>query len=149
MIPENIAKLVSQPDQTVVLVTGVFDVLHQAHQEFLKLARKQGDILIVGLEADKRVRELKGDDRPVNDQQTRLANIEGLVDAAFILPGDFHLVEKREALIKELKPNVLAVSSHTAHLEEKQRIMELVGGELRVVYDHQPDISSTKMIHSA
>src|SRR3990172_12032671 len=54
----------------IVLVTGVFDLLHDEHRNFLKVAKKAGDFLIVGLESDTRVRALKGVGRPVHDQLT-------------------------------------------------------------------------------
>ena len=153
-LPQEIKDLVSQThqnNQTLVLVTGVFDLLHQEHHHFLEAAGKEGDILLVGLESDQRVKQIKGEGRPVNNEQDRLTNLNELsvVDGDFILPEDFHLVEQREALIKAIKPHILAASSHTKHLEEKQRIMQLVGGEMKVVYQHQPATSSTKMIHSA
>ena len=53
----------------IVLATGCFDILHPAHLEFLALAKEQGDVLIVGLETDARVRQLKGKDRPNHHQR--------------------------------------------------------------------------------
>ncbi|MBD3250521.1 MAG: adenylyltransferase/cytidyltransferase family protein [Candidatus Pacebacteria bacterium] len=132
----------------LVLVTGVFDLLHREHLRFLQKAKAAGDLLLVGLESDERVRAIKGPDRPVNDEQTRLRHLSNVeaVDQVFLLPVTFNRPEQHRALLREIRPDVLAVSSHTPHLEEKKEIVERVGGELRVVHQHNPDISTTKLL---
>lgn len=136
--------------QTVVLVTGVFDVLHEEHKNFLLAAKKEGDVLLVGLESDVRVKEMKGPDRPVNSQQVRHHNVRawGIAQSVFILPEVFGVPERR-ALIEFLRPHILAVSSHTNHLEKKAAIMEEFGGTLKIVYEHQPEVSSTDLIEKS
>ena len=135
--------------QKVILVTGCFDLLHQEHLNFLKKARAAGDILLVGLEGDERVKKLKGAGRPVNTQQKRLAKIQKLpfVDFVFLLPKIFDDDQAHEDLVKQLKPDVLAVSSHTPHLDKKRKIMEKYSGILKVVYQHNPDVSTTKIVN--
>lgn len=150
-LPFTVKQLVAdahRSNKVLVLATGVFDVLHQEHRNFLSAAKAAGDVLIVGLESDKRVRDIKGKSRPVNSQRDRLVNLSKLtdVDGAFVLPVDFNQVEQREALIGELKPQILAVSSHTKYLEEKGRILTQVGGIVKVVYEHNPEVSSTKLL---
>jgi cytidyltransferase-like protein len=144
----RLAQDTNQKNRTLILATGVFDVLHQEHRNFLGAAKAVGDVLIIGLETDRRVKVIKGVDRPVNNQETRKANLSAwhLANAVFILPEDFHLAHRREELIKLLRPKILAVSSHTEHLEEKARVMGLIGGEVRVVYQHNPETSTTKLL---
>lgn len=146
----DLAKHARQAGQTVVLVTGVFDVLHDEHKNFLLAAKKEGDALLVGLESDVRVREMKGPGRPVNSQQVRKQNLDAwqIADMVFLLPEVFGVPERR-ALIEELRPHVLAVSSHTAHLEKKAAIMEEFGGTLKIVYKHRPEASSTRLIEKS
>jgi len=131
-----------------VLVTGVFDVLHQEHTRFLQAAKATGDYLLVGLESDKRVKQIKGADRPVFDQQTRKKNLEklNLADEVFVLPEKFQTKADHIKLIRQLKPDVLAVSAHTAHQSEKTKIMQECGGQLKVVYQHNPKFSTTQLI---
>jgi len=131
-----------------VLVTGVFDVLHQEHRNFLLAAKQAGDYLIVGLESDKRVTLIKGAGRPIFNQETRKKNLEKLkiADEVFILPEDFQSPVAHQRLIETIKPDILAVSSHTAHQDKKAGIMKRFGGELKVVYQHNPAFSSTKII---
>lgn len=132
----------------VVFVSGVFDLLHEEHIEFLRRARQVGNFLVVGLESDERVRETKGPDRPVQTQAERLhAVVEtGLVDEAAVLPVAFSRPEHHIALMQLLKPHILAVSSHSPYQTAKRQIMELVGGELQIVHDHNPEVSTTKIL---
>jgi D-beta-D-heptose 7-phosphate kinase/D-beta-D-heptose 1-phosphate adenosyltransferase len=55
----------------IVFTNGVFDLLHKGHIFSLSQAAKQGDILIIGLNADSSVKRLKGNDRPITDQKPR------------------------------------------------------------------------------
>jgi len=129
----------------IVLVTGVFDIFHQEHLHFLQNAKDLGDVLVVGVESDARVRQMKGKGRPIQDQQWRLRTIQELVfvDTVFILPETFSKPEDHDLLIKDIRPTFLAVSSHTAHQEEKQRILRKYGGEVRVVLEQNPVVSTT------
>lgn len=131
-----------------VLVTGVFDLLHEEHLIFLRKAKKLGNWLVIGIESDKRVKEIKGQNRPINDQNKRKANLEfeQIADEVFILPEQFSNKEDHINLIKQISPAVLAVSSHTAHLDKKEKIMKLVGGRVEVIHNHNPEISTTLIL---
>lgn len=133
-----------------VLVTGVFDVLHHEHINFLKKARELGDDLVIGIESDVRVRHIKGEGRPINNQKKRAKALEnlGLASEVVILPEKFSKPEDHLAFIKSVEPDILAVSSHTAHLDKKKKIMDLVGGKLEIVYEHNPNVSTTHLLQS-
>ena len=133
-----------------VLVTGCFDVLHSEHKKFLTAAKALGGWLLVGLESDSRVRQLKGQGRPVNPLSQRLVNLRRLkiADYAFGLPENFATTAARRALIKRIHPDILAVSSHTPNLSVKRQLMRELGGQVKVVLKHNPDISTTKMLKS-
>lgn len=135
----------------IVFVTGVFDLLHQEHKIFLEKAHNLGDVLIVGLESDVRVRAMKGPERPIQSQSIRRDSVSTLnfVDLAFILPQAFYLPDHHRALIRALKPDFLAVSSHSPHQGKKQQILNEFGGTLQIVHEHNPDVSTTKQISSA
>ena len=140
--------LTTRKNKKVVLVTGVFDVLHQEHLNFLYKAKQRGDLLIIGIESDARVKKLKGKDRPINGQESRQQNLEklNLADIVFVLPEEFELSSQHQNLIQVIKPDVLAVSSHTPNLRAKQQILQKFGGKVIVVYKRNPKISSTKII---
>jgi len=136
--------------KTVVLATGVFDLLHSEHRKFLKKAKEQGEILLVGVETDARVRKLKGLGRPVWDLAKRLKEISkpAFVDFAFPLPEKFDKPEDHEKLIAQLKPDILAVSASTPNLKAKKKLIEKYGGKLKVVLPYNPKVSTTKIISS-
>lgn len=147
-LPAKISKFINQAHtegQKLVLVTGVFDLLHIEHKKFLLKTKAIGEVLLIGLESDARVKRIKGLSRPINNQDIRISNLEewGIADGIFVLPEEFDKPPEHAALIKLIKPNVLAVSSHTAHLEEKRQILKKVGGVVVVVHEHNPVISST------
>ena len=133
------------PSSQKVLVTGFFDLLHQEHQLFLRKASQAGDFLIVGVESDYRARLLKGSSRPFQSQFQRASQLAKLnyVDLIVLLPLNFSLPSLRETLLKLIKPKVLAVSAHTPNQTQKQRLIQKYGGQLLVVHQHNPQISTT------
>lgn len=90
--------------KTVVFTNGCFDLLHGGHIHCLTFAAQQGDILVVGLNSDESVRKLKGDGKPIVNQDERSAVLAALemVDCVVIFDED-----TPEQLIRELKPDVL------------------------------------------
>lgn len=131
----------------VVLATGVFDVLHSEHEKFLRAAKKEGDFLVVGLESDARVRRAKGPGRPVHPLRERIERLRrlGIVDEVFALPEPFRAPD-RQRFIRQVLPHVLAVSSHSPHLEDKRRVLRSVGGRVAVVLPHNPAVSTTQIL---
>ena len=72
----------------LVVTNGCFDILHVGHVTYLEAARQQGDALLVGLNSDASVRQLKGEGRPVNPEEDRAAVLAALaaVDAVCVFP---------------------------------------------------------------
>ena len=132
----------------IVFVSGIFDLLHEEHVRFLEKAKAVGDFLIVALESDARVRIIKGEGRPVQSQEVRQQSIEklGVADVIFILPDDFADASKHRRLIEEVRPAILAVSSHSPYLDKKKAIVEEFGGKLMIVHQHNPAISTTQLL---
>jgi D-beta-D-heptose 7-phosphate kinase/D-beta-D-heptose 1-phosphate adenosyltransferase len=91
-------------DRRLVFTNGVFDLLHVGHVRYLAQARALGDALVVAINSDRTVRELKGADRPIFDQSERAEIIAAVryVDYVTI----FDDVSPR-TLIAELLPDVL------------------------------------------
>lgn len=103
---EEIAQLTrsAQSDGKVVVTTnGSFDLLHPGHLFLLDEARKQGDILIVGVNSDASVKRYKGPDRPIESQDIRAAKVSEHADFVFIFDDD----DPRNWL-KIIRPNVHA-----------------------------------------
>ncbi len=132
----------------IVLVTGCFDLLHPAHQQFLIKAKAEGDLLLVGLESDYRLRKLKGEERPINPWLIRAKNLAVLkfVDFIFPLPLAMAKASVQEKIIRQIKPAILAVSSHSQHLQKKRTLMAKYGGKLKVVMTYDPRFSTSKLL---
>lgn len=88
----------------IVFTNGCFDILHRGHVEYLLKARELGDILVIGLNTDASVKRLKGDTRPVNNQESRALLLSSLlfVDAVVDFDEDTPL-----NLIEQVKPDIL------------------------------------------
>ena len=88
----------------IAFTNGVFDILHKGHIFSLSEAAEEADYLIVGLNADESVKRLKGDNRPVNNQESRALVLASLVmvDAVVLFEEDTPL-----ELIKAIMPDVL------------------------------------------
>lgn len=74
----------------LVMTNGVFDVIHRGHVENLKFAKSLGNKLVVAIDSDRRVKEIKGDSRPVNSQEDRKAVLEGIKYVDQVLVFDTH-----------------------------------------------------------
>lgn len=90
--------------KTVAFTNGCFDILHEGHIASLSAAAKEADYLIVGLNSDASVKQLKGDSRPINNEQSRSIILKNLavVDAVIIFNEQTPL-----ALITAILPDVL------------------------------------------
>jgi len=89
----------------IVFTNGCFDIIHYGHVSYLEKAKKEGDILVVGLNSDESVRKIKGQKRPVIDEKDRAGIVAALesVDYVTIFEEETPL-----ALIKYILPDVLA-----------------------------------------
>ncbi len=101
---DTIAFLEKIKGKKIVFTNGCFDILHLGHVEYLNEARTLGDALIIGLNSDLSVKALKGDDRPINNENDRkemLLNLRA-VDCVQIFSEETPL-----EIIKLIKPNIL------------------------------------------
>ena len=89
----------------LVFTNGVFDLLHVGHVRYLAQARALGDALVVAINSDRSVRELKGPDRPVFDQTERAEILAALIHVDYVVVFDD---TSPRSLITQLLPDVLA-----------------------------------------
>lgn len=94
---------------TKVIVNGTFDILHRGHLELLEHAKSCGDYLVVAIDTDRRVKELKGNTRPVNTQNDRKYHLEMLkpVDEVRLFDNKEELVQ----IIEDYKPDIMVKGS--------------------------------------
>lgn len=121
----------------VVIVTGCFDLITNAHVRFLKRAKAVADILVVGLEDDNRVRAFKGEFRPVNtiSQRVELMDAFKFVDFTFVISGSpkFEIKQFYTRLHSDLKADILAVSENDSNMQDRKEEIEAGGGRLAIV----------------
>jgi rfaE bifunctional protein nucleotidyltransferase chain/domain len=130
-------------EKKIVFTNGCFDILHAGHVSYLRRARSFGDFLLLGLNSDKSIKKIKGDNRPVVDQNQRAIILSELICIDCIVVFD---QEDPEILIKEVRPDVLVKGADW----EKDKIIgaDFVrknGGVIKRVQFEQ-DISTTKII---
>ncbi len=99
---EIIGKLKKQNKKTV-FTNGCFDILHVGHVRYLRESSKYGDILIVGLNSDISVKKIKGDSRPINNENDRAEILAELECVDFVVIFN---EESPSKLIDELKPDI-------------------------------------------
>jgi len=115
--------------KTIAFTNGAFDILHPGHIFSLSQAAKEADYLIVGINSDDSVKRLKGENRPVNNQEARTLLLASLlmVDAVVIFEEDTPL-----ELINAIKPDVL-VKGGDYTLEQIAGAREVIANGGRVV----------------
>jgi rfaE bifunctional protein nucleotidyltransferase chain/domain len=127
----------------IVTTNGCFDLLHVGHVRFLKAAKALGDVLIVGLNTDRSVRKLKGEKRPIQNENDRAEILSslGCVDYVCLFDEDTPV-----EFIKVLKPNFHAKGADykPSDLAETP-IVEAGGGRLMII-DLVPGKSTTGIV---
>ena len=127
-------------EEKVIWTNGCFDILHRGHIELFKYAKSLGTKLYVGIDTDKRVKKLKGEERPINTQGDRLAVLESIkyIDKLFIFDSGIYL----DDTIKKLQPFALVVGSDW-------KGKTVIGGNHAknvVFFDRVDDYSTTKTL---
>ena len=92
-----------------IFVNGTFDILHRGHLEMLEYAASIGDYLLVALDTDRRIKELKGDSRPINSQTDRLYMMYRIKGVKSVMLFDTD--EELERIIERYKPDVMVKGS--------------------------------------
>ncbi len=112
----------------IVFTNGCFDILHAGHTQYLSFSRKQGDLLVVGVNSDDSIRRLKGPSRPVNCQDDRMAVLAALWAVDYVVMFDD---DTPHDLINALLPDVLIKGEDYAGKEVVGRdIVEARGGKV-------------------
>ncbi len=127
----KIVKNLKSQNKKIITTNGVFDILHYGHVKYLEEAKKLGDILIVGVNTDRSVKQNKGDKRPISDEKARMQVLAALesVDYVFL----FDEKDPRDWLNK-LKPNihVKAGDYKLSQIIEKD-VVEKSEGKVKIV----------------
>lgn len=124
----------------IVFTNGCFDILHRGHVSYLDIAKSYGDVLILGLNSDESVKKLKGDDRPINNEEDRAYILAALESVDFVT---IFSDETPYELIKMVKPDVLVKGGD---YEGKEVVGSDIATEVKLV-QFVDGRSTTKTIH--
>ena len=100
----SIINKIKSEGKKIVFTNGCFDLLHVGHIKYLSQAKDLGDILIIGLNSDKSVKKLKGNNRPINSFEDRAKLLAALKFVDLVIMFE---EQTPENLIKEIIPDVL------------------------------------------
>ena len=115
----------------IVFTNGCFDIIHAGHVRYLTAAKNFGDILIVGLNTDESVRRLKGESRPINNQDDRAEVLLGLKAVDHVI---FFGEATAEDLIAEVQPDIYVKGGdYTLETLPEAKIVQSYGGRVELV----------------
>jgi rfaE bifunctional protein nucleotidyltransferase chain/domain len=145
---ESLGKEYAAAGKKLVLTNGCFDILHTGHVRYLQQARECGDALLVAVNSDASVRELKGPTRPLNGELDRAEVVAALrcVDHVAIFTG-----KRVTEVISKLRPSIYAKGGdYTVEtLDPGERAaLEEVGAEIRLL-QLVPGRSTTSLLQKA
>ena len=128
--------------QTIALANGVFDLLHVGHLRYLQGAAAEADVLVVAVNADVAVRQLKGPDRPIVPEQDRAELVDALRGVDYVVLFDDLTVGP---LLEALRPDVHCKGTdYTVETVPERAIVQAYGGRTAIVGD--PKDHSTRDI---
>jgi D-beta-D-heptose 7-phosphate kinase/D-beta-D-heptose 1-phosphate adenosyltransferase len=132
-------KMIRKSNKNIVFTNGCFDLIHSAHIRLLQFSKKQGDILVVGLNSNDSIKRFKGDKRPINDitERCELLKNLGVIDYIIIFNDDtpFHILEL-------LRPDIMVKGGDYT-------IEQIIGKDFAkeiILYNYINGISSTNTI---
>ena len=125
---ESIVNKLKKDKKKIVFTNGCFDLLHSGHADYLKKAKEMGDILIVGLNSDESIKKIKGENRPIVDQNSRLELISSLESVNYCI-----LFEEDNPIniLSYIKPDIHVKGSDYKNKYMIERDMvEINGGQI-------------------
>lgn len=134
-----------QAGNKIVFANGCFDILHVGHVRYLEAARQEGDILVVGVNADAGARRLKGPGRPILDETARASLVAALRAVDYVVPFAEPNVEP---LLIALRPDVHAKGTdYTPGTVPERGAAERLGIRVAIVGDPK-DHSTSELLRS-
>jgi D-beta-D-heptose 7-phosphate kinase/D-beta-D-heptose 1-phosphate adenosyltransferase len=131
--------------EKIVFTNGCFDILHAGHVGYLAQARALGDRLVLAVNGDESVRRLKGEGRPVNTLERRMAVLEGLEAVDWVVSFDD---DTPNALLRKVRPDILVKGGdYTLEGVVGGDFVLSYGGEVRVL-SHLDNVSTTAIVNT-
>jgi len=129
--------------KNIVSTNGCFDILHVGHVRILKQSKAKGDVLVVGINSDASVKRLKGEDRPINNQDDRAELLSSLECVDFVSIFDEGTPVE---FLKSVKPNIhVKGADYKPENLEETPIVESFGGRVEIL-PLVPQKSTTSLV---
>ena len=125
----------------IVLTQGTYDMVHIGHARYFEEARKHGDLLVVGVDSDKKVRARKGPDRPVVPQTERLEMVTHMRSVDIVTLKEHNMPKWH--LIKTVRPDVLIITKETLDKYGSKKMKEMKSYCSKVVVLQPMAVTST------
>lgn len=132
---KSIRSALKSENKKVVFTNGCFDIIHAGHIDYLNKAKALGDVLVVGLNTDASVKRLKGDKRPIINQEERAKIISNLKPVDYVVLFD---EDTPANLINELIPDILIKGADW-------KLDEIVGG--KTVIDNGGEVKTIQFVN--
>ena len=127
----------------IVLTSGSFDLVHLGHVKYLARAKELGDVLVVGVDSDAKIRKRKGEDRPLVPERERLEMLahQRPVDLLYLKEDG----GERWDLIKAVEPHVLVLTADHSYSEDDLTQLREICGDIAVI-ERQADVTTSERI---
>ena len=130
--------------ERIVFTNGCFDLIHAGHVGYLGSAREQGDRLVVAGNSDASIRRVKGEGRPINPLERRMAVLAGLEAVDWVVSFD---TDTPEPLLERIRPDVLVKGGdYTEDQVVGAPIVKRYGGDVKVL-EFVEDLSTTHLVN--
>ena len=142
----KVAREIREQNNSIVLVGGCFDIVHVGHVRFLQKAKEQGDVLMILLESDEKVTELKGHGRPIHSQKERAEVLGAFSTVDYVIPLPIFTTDSEyENLVGKLFPNIIAVTENDKGRTYKEHQAQKVGGMVKTVIGRVQNKSTSQI----
>lgn len=122
-----------QSGQQIVFANGCFDLLHVGHVRYLEGACQQGDVLVVGVNSDRSVRQLKGEGRPLLPEEARAELLASMESVDYVVIFDDVTAEK---ILRDLRPDVHCKGTdYTEDTVPEREVVKSWGGRIVIAGD--------------
>ena len=124
----EVIKVIKSENKTLITTNGCFDIIHVGHVRYLKQAKQLGDILIIALNTDYSVKQLKGSSRPINNENDRAEIL------ASLNPVDYVILFNEETpanLLKSIKPDIhVKGGDYDINTLPESKVIQEAGGKI-------------------
>ena len=129
--------------ERVVLAGGCFDIVHEGHVLGMEYCKAQGDILVVGVSSDERIKQRKGEDRPIRHELGRIAVVNALrsVDYTFIMPMPSEQTPTVQAILALRPDYFMDHRENEERWEPSRQYIESLG--TRLLFNDSPRLTSS------